>query len=126
VAKTLSSVASSSKIIGFGILILAALCFHKRLHSNPTLRSMQPNTPWLKHIYVLYFVSLLTMIWSMIKVVVYVQGNDGYALSHEVFLYMFHGTLMLIVVGVFSVFHPSVLLPGTKVAHNRQVSLRSF
>jgi uncharacterized membrane protein len=87
---------------------------------------MQPNTPWLKHIYVLYFVSLLTMIRSMIKVVVYVQGNDGYALSHEVFLYMFHGTLMLIVVGVFSVFHPSVLLPGTKVAHNRQVSLRSF
>ena len=41
------------------------------------------------------------------RLVEYVQGNDGVVLGHEFFLYVFDALLMLGVVGVFNVIHPS-------------------
>ena len=111
------------QIVGFGIFILVSLLFHKRMHANPTLVSMQPDMPWQKHVYTLYFASLLIMIRSIVRVIEYVQGNAGYILSHEVFLYIFDGTMMFIAVAVFNVIHPSELLPGRKMLHERQISM---
>ena len=80
--------------------------------------------PWEKHMYTLYFVSLLIMIRSIIRVIEYSQGNAGYILSHEIFLYIFDGTLMFIVVAVFNVLHPSELLPGRRnISHEPQLSM---
>lgn len=73
--------------------------------------------------YTLYFVSLLIMIRSLIRVIEYIQGNAGYILSHEIFLYIFDGTLMFIAVAVFNVIHPSELIPGRKSVHEPQVSM---
>jgi hypothetical protein len=39
-----------------------------------------------------------------------VQGNDGYVISHEVFLYVFDAAMMFLVMGVMNVFHPSFVL----------------
>jgi tellurite resistance protein TehA-like permease len=113
--------------MGFGIFILVALLFHKRMYRNPTPVSLQSDMPWEKHVYTLYFVSLLIMIRSIIRVIEYIQGNAGYILSHEVFLYSFDGTLMFIVVAVFNVVHPSELLPGRKkMSHERQLGMEPF
>ena len=62
------------------------------------------------------------MIRSVVRVVEYIQGNDGYILSHEIFLYIFDGTLMFVTIAIFNVVHPSEMLPG-KTLHERQVSL---
>lgn len=35
------------------------------------------------------------------------QGNDGYLISHEAFLYIFDALLMLMVMVIFNVVHPS-------------------
>ena len=82
------------QIIGFGVFIFVSLLFHKRMHANPTPISMQPDMPWQKYVYTLYFASLLIMIRSIVRVIEYVQGNAGYILSHEVFLYIFDGQWM--------------------------------
>lgn len=73
--------------------------------------------------HVLYFASLLILVRSVVRVVEYIQGNTGYILSHEVFLYIFDATLMFIAIAVFNFVHPSQLIPGRKRAHERQVSL---
>ncbi|KAG0647859.1 rtm1 [Hyphodiscus hymeniophilus] len=112
------------QIIGFGIFVFVALLFHKRMFKNPTPVSLQSDMPWEKHLYTLYFVSLLIMVRSLIRVIEYIQGNDGYILGHEVFLYIFDGTLMFIVVAVFNGIHPSELIPGRKkISHERDVSM---
>lgn len=111
------------QIVGFGIFIFVALLFHKRMYQNPTAVSLQADMPWQKHLYTLYFVSLLIMIRSIIRVTEYGQGNSGYILSHEIFLYIFDGTLMFIAVAVFNVIHPSELIPGRKQSHERSVSM---
>jgi high-affinity Fe2+/Pb2+ permease len=114
------------QIVAFGVFISVAVLFHARMNKNPTLRSMEPNMRWQKHLYVLYFVSLLIMIRSLVRVVEYVQGNAGYILSHEIFLYIFDGTLMFVAVAVFNVIHPKGLLSETKYFRNEPVSLGSM
>jgi hypothetical protein len=101
-----------AQIAAFGIFILVAVLFHKRLHSHPTSTSMTMERLWKKHMYTLYFVSSLIMIRSVVRVVEYLQGSGGYIMSHEEFLYIFDATLMLIAVVTFNVVHPSEIIPG--------------
>ena len=55
----------------------------------------------------MYGASTLIMIRSIFRVVEYQQGRDGYLMYHEIFLYIFDATLMLAVMAVFSMVHPS-------------------
>lgn len=65
--------------------------------------------------FVLYVVSALTMVRSIFRIIEYVQGNAGYILGHEAFLYVFDAVLMVVVMVVFNVVHPVHLLAGAEV-----------
>lgn len=98
------------QIVIFGFFVVVAAIFHSRLAKNPTRPSLDPAIPWQKHLYVLYFSSILILVRNLIRVIEYAQGNDGYIVSHEWMLYIFDGILMAAVVVAFSVVHPSKLL----------------
>lgn len=63
--------------------------------------------PWKRHLYALYGTSALILIRSIFRVIEYIQGNAGYLLSNEVFLYVFDASLMFLVMVVFNWTHPS-------------------
>lgn len=63
--------------------------------------------PWKRHLYVLYATSALILVRSIFRIIEYIQGNAGYLLSHEVFLYIFDATLMFLVMVLFNWVHPS-------------------
>ena len=63
--------------------------------------------PWKRHLYVLYAASALILVRSIFRVIEYIQGNAGYLLSHEVFLYVFDAALMFLVMILFNWVHPS-------------------
>jgi len=70
---------------------------------------------WKLHLFALYVGSLLILVRSVFRLVEYTQGNNGYLISHEVFLYVFDAVLMTGVMVVFAVVHPSqinVLMNG--------------
>ena len=77
-------------------------------------RSSLNQLPWKRHLYNLYFTSGLIMFRSIFRVVEYIQGNAGYLLSHEVFLYIFDAVLMLAVMIMFNWVHPSEVTENTK------------
>jgi RTA1 like protein len=61
------------------------------------------------------------MVWSIVRVIEYIQGNNGFILSHEVFLYVFDSLPMLIVMLWMSWKHPSevgLLLRGERPETN--------
>ncbi|CAI7677044.1 unnamed protein product [Penicillium pancosmium] len=86
------------QLLWFALFVLVAALFHKRLASTPTPRSSLPNIRWQSYLSTLYVASTLIIIRSTFRVAEYVQGNDGYLLSNEVFLYIFDALPMLIVV----------------------------
>lgn len=102
------------QVISFGIFVSVAIVFHMRMNKNPKGLPINTDLPWRKHIIVLYTASTLIMIRSIIRVVEYAQGFSGYILSHEVYLYVFDGTLMFIALVIFNWIHPSELIPGRK------------
>lgn len=93
------------QILSFGFFLVAAVIFHIRINRNLTSQSCE--LPWRRHINTLYAASILILARSVFRVVEYLQGFSGYLLSHEVFLYIFDAVLMLAVMILFNVVHPS-------------------
>ncbi|KAL4871463.1 hypothetical protein BDV12DRAFT_194522 [Aspergillus spectabilis] len=58
----------------------------------------------------LYAASILILIRSIFRLVEYIQGNDGYLISHEVFMYIFDSALMFLTMVVMNIVHPGVVL----------------
>lgn len=123
-----------TQLFFFGAFVIVAGVFHYRLVNDKPLqkrikhrttrnhehvsstsssmpitssRSVLNDTPWKRHLFNLYITSGLIMVRSIFRVIEYLQGNAGYLLSHEVFLYVFDAALMLAVMLLFNWFHPS-------------------
>jgi hypothetical protein len=122
------------QLLFFGFFIVVAGLFHFRLkranvasfykerssgHGHSRLRSAASTAPihspslsiqqlpWERHMYTLYVASALIMFRSVFRVVEYLQGNNGYLLRHELFLYIFDALLMLAVMVLFNMNHPA-------------------
>lgn len=55
----------------------------------------------------MYIVSILIFVRSIVRVVEYLQGYDGYIITHEAFLYIFDGVVMFFAMIVMNWIHPS-------------------
>lgn len=63
----------------------------------------------MRYTRVLYAASTIIMIRSIVRVIEYIRGNSGYLLRNEALLYVFDGCLMLAVLVLYNVIHPSTL-----------------
>jgi len=113
-------IALSRKIILAGLSIqLAALTFfmancwqvHKKLRQATKEGTMHGLVvSWQTHLMALEAATLLLFIRSMVRVVEYAQGDTGYVASHEVYIYVFDGALMFLIMLFFSILHPQRLV----------------
>lgn len=104
------------QIVFFGMFVVVASVFNQRMRKQPTQRVAAGDLPWQRHLFALYGGSILILIRSIFRLVEYTQGNGGYLISHEVFLYVFDGVLMFLMMCLFAWYHPSeinALLKGT-------------
>lgn len=92
------------QILFFGLFFVVAILF--QIRGKEHLASLASGVPWRKHLHALYATSILILVRSIFRVVEYIQGNGGYLLRHEVFLYVFDAVLMFTVMAVLNVSHP--------------------
>ena len=121
------------QILFFSFFIAVAITFHLRMHKVPTSKVLHNGIAsriWKKHLYALYGGSLLILVRSAFRLIEYAQGNDGYLISHEVFLYIFDAVLMFATMAIFDVIHPSevnaLLKEGGANVVRRVVSINKF
>ncbi|KAI1344238.1 RTA1 like protein-domain-containing protein [Xylariaceae sp. FL0016] len=94
------------QIIMFGFFMVTAVIFqHRFVHSSIVESMHQKSINWRRHLNVLYAVSALILVRSIFRVIEYLQGNDGYLISHEVFLYVFDAVLMMSVMVLFLIWY---------------------
>ncbi|RFU35431.1 hypothetical protein B7463_g905, partial [Scytalidium lignicola] len=98
------------QVLFFGFFIVVSGVFHYRIALYPTARSASIELPWQKYLFVLYAAGVFIMIRSVFRIVEYVQGNDGYLLEHEAFIYVFDATLMFFTMLLFNILHPSRII----------------
>ncbi|KAK9320289.1 RTA1 like protein-domain-containing protein [Lipomyces orientalis] len=95
------------QLLFFGFFMATAVTFHTRIHQRPTNTSI--SVPWSRHQYALYLASILILVRSVFRVIEYVEGNDGFLLRHEYFLYIFDAALMWSTMALFLVVPPGQL-----------------
>lgn len=98
------------QIAFFGLFTVTSVVVNWRLRSRPTAKFMRNDVPRQPILYMLYSVSALILIRSIFRVVEYIQGNAGYLLRNEIWLYIFDALLMAIVMLTFLLYHPTLLL----------------
>jgi hypothetical protein len=118
------------QLLFFGGFLVTGAIFHVRMCKVPTMAVTTRSLPWERHLHVLYGASLLILIRSIFRLIEYAQGNDGYLISHEVFLYIFDSVLMLATMTLTAWTHPSeitaLLRGGSSKAVRRVVSVYSM
>jgi hypothetical protein len=111
------------QVVFFGFFVFVAFLFHLRMRTAPKIASQQ-SLPWKRHLYVLYFTSICIFVRSIMRVTEYVQGFNGYILTHEYFLYVFDAVLMWAVMVIFNIEHPSevtALMNGGRIMRGLKV-----
>ncbi|KAK0722617.1 RTA1 like protein-domain-containing protein [Lasiosphaeria miniovina] len=93
------------QICMFGFFLVTTVAFHLRFRQAKDDAARQTPIPWKRHLTVLYVVSAVIMVRSLFRVVEYLQGNKGFLISHEIFLYMFDAVLMATVMAIFFTFY---------------------
>ncbi|PYH74872.1 RTA1 domain-containing protein [Aspergillus vadensis CBS 113365] len=106
------------QLLFFGAFLIASITFHCRINRNPTAESDKTMSPakfclpkdWRGLLFACYFVSVLILIRSVYRLIEFAQGNSGYVISHEVFLYVLDASMMFLVMLTMNLFHPSIVL----------------
>ena len=110
------------QIIFFGCFVMVAVLFHRRLLSQPPQKMLEEDAPYKRHMIALYITSILIFLRSIVRVVEFIQGFQGYIAMHEPFLYVFDAAPMLVVVLLLNWVHPSEvkswLRSGGKMSKN--------
>ena len=95
----------------FIFFVIVAASFQLKLRQSTHSMGLSVTTKsWEKHMLVLFLASALILIRSVVRVVEYLQGFNGYILEREVFLYVFDAVLMFLVMALFNFIHPSKIL----------------
>ena len=118
------------QLLFFGFFIITGVIFHARMVQQPTSKVYSQSLPWERQLYALYVASLLILVRCIFRLIEYAQGNDGYLISHEVFLYVFDAVLMFATMVWMAWVHPSeitaLLSKGRGRAVRRVVSVYSL
>ncbi|KAK3073644.1 hypothetical protein LTR53_004603 [Teratosphaeriaceae sp. CCFEE 6253] len=109
------------QVIFFGLFVITAALFHLRMTRMPTGRSYEL-TWWRKHMMSLYVVSVLIFVRSIVRVVEYLQGFNGYVMGHEAFIYIFDALMMLTAVVVMNWIHPGEVARELRAQRSRRAS----
>ena len=75
---------------------------------------MDPGLRWENHFRALEAVTCLVIVRSLVRLVEYGQGQEGFVIKHEAFIYLFDAALMLLAVVVYLVLHPSRLIRDSR------------
>lgn len=93
------------QIVVFGFFMVTAVIFQRRFMRSAVRPAGRQHVNWRRHLAVLYTVSALILVRSIFRVIEYLQGNKGYLITHEVFLYIFDAVLMALVMIIFFVWY---------------------
>jgi hypothetical protein len=115
-----SALELSRKIILGGLIVqFSALTFfivqcivvHRGLKRTPTyVVSAIISVNWEVHFWVAELVILLTIVRSVVRAIEFLQGDGGFVISHEFFIYLFDAAIMWFVMMAFLLVHPGRLI----------------
>lgn len=114
----------------FSFFIVTCALFHSRIRKYPTHEvtalaarlSEKTSRTWETVLVGLYAASVLILVRSIFRLIEYTQGNNGYLISHEAFMYIFDSALMFLTMVAMNFCHPSMILVGSEKEPEAEMS----
>ncbi|PNP61498.1 hypothetical protein FNYG_13785 [Fusarium nygamai] len=91
----------------FCIFIVVVSVSHRRMSRSPTKKSLKSSIRWRHYLTTLYVTGGFIWARSLFRVIEYLDGNDGYLMRTEAFLFVFDATLIWIVMVWMNWYHLS-------------------
>ncbi len=123
----------SRKIIFGGLLVqlvaLAFFCYlawhitHVVAREEPKMFAHDAGVNWKAHFRTIFATASLVLVRSLIRAVEYGQGEQGFIISHEVFIYLFDAAPMWLAMVAYLWIHPSRLRRDAYLLLNRDMQL---
>jgi hypothetical protein len=111
------------QLVAFVVFALLALRIHLLLNRKPTDVSSQLH--WRKYFWMLYIASGLVLLRNLVRIIEFVQGNEGSIATHETFLYVFDAVPIFLVILLFTVFYPGRLTKAARrIEKNKSDSMQ--
>ncbi|KAF6802980.1 rta1 domain-containing protein [Colletotrichum sojae] len=114
------SIELSKKIIMAGLLAQLAViflftlsCWHSHRcakREGTGLHATHAGINWNKYYLMTYLVAGLMFVRSLIRGIEYLQGEGGFIMEHEVFVYLFDAALMVAIMALYLWIHPGRLM----------------
>ncbi|CEI63615.1 unnamed protein product [Fusarium venenatum] len=105
------------QLVACRLFLIVTTTFHRRMVCRPSVASETISLPWKQFLSVLYAVLVLILVRCIFRAVEYLQGQDGYLITHEIWLYIFDALLMFGVMIILNVYHPSRIITGKDRRH---------
>ncbi|KAG4256579.1 hypothetical protein FPRO04_08156 [Fusarium proliferatum] len=117
------------QLCALSIFILTSLYLYIRIRqeTGPFLDSSLVR--WRRYFRTIEAVTIIMIIRSIVRAVEYLQGQGGFVISHEVFIYLFDASLMFLVMLLFLIIHPGRLVKsgtGMKWGGQTQIDEPAF
>lgn len=112
------------QLCALSIFILTSLYLYIRIRqeTGPFLDSSLVR--WRRYFRTIEAVTIVMIIRSIVRAVEYLQGQGGFVISHEVFIYLFDASLMFLVMLLFLIVHPGRLVKsGTRMKWRGQTHI---
>lgn len=97
------------QLIFFGVFSTVSIISYQRVEKSKGVRTL--HMPYGVLLYVLFMVSALIIIRCLYRIVEFCQDNNGYLMSHGMFLNVFYTIPMSVVQAIFHYYHPEDVFP---------------
>jgi len=101
------------QLIFFGFFLSVSLVFWRRMRSSAKLHTIPKcgKHTWQALLKLLLGAAVIIILRCVYRVFEFAQGNDGYLSTHEVYMYLFDSTPMLLVQMMFHFVHAGDVFP---------------
>ncbi|KAL2699738.1 hypothetical protein AAEP93_009713 [Penicillium crustosum] len=102
-----------TQLLFFGFFLSISLVFWKRMQSSAKLYTTPKygKQTWQALLKSLLGDSVIIILRCVYRVIEFAQGNEGYLATHEVYMYLFDSTPMLVVQMIFHFVHAGNVFP---------------
>lgn len=102
------------QVLLFICFLVCCVIFNKRFGAHTAKTGATSNVPWRSSLYMLYLTSIFVLVRNIYRIVEFMMGQHGFLLEHEWPLYVFDGSLMILVMVCFFVWYPAQLQPSSR------------
>ncbi|RYP73561.1 hypothetical protein DL770_007751 [Monosporascus sp. CRB-9-2] len=97
-----------TQLVALSVFIATCWQVHRRLMRDPP--SLVAAISWQRYFWVIEAMTVLMIVRGVVRALEYLQGEHGFVISHEIFIYLFDAGPMFLVMLALLVWHPGWLI----------------